>query len=492
MHSSFALWEYISARCGNFQDQQALVFGSRGLTFSDLTREASLAIPVFERAGIRAGSLVLHAFPNGPAFTPALMALWQRDAVVGFVSPKYQASEFAALRKGLKPEFALTTTPLAEELAGHLQGTVTVRILLGGEEVAIISANSTEPRSWSEQPAIIKLTSGSTGEPKAIPLSAENLIAEATNVSETLQISSRDRILAPVPLFHSYGFDIGLLPMLTAGATLVVQDQFIPRRVMTELAQPDTSIWLGVPSMYRALVETPFSSIPALGQIRYLLSCTAPLSEELIGAFHDKFGVPICQHYGSSETGAVTNHVPSAVLQRKSSVGRALANVIVRIVSPDGSPLPSGQEGEVVVRSGVVASRYLLGAPEGQSPLRDGRYYTGDLGVLDTDGFLHLKGRLNQLINVGGLKVSPQEVAQVLEGHSAVREAAVVGAINPLGEEVVYALVTLRATATEMDLYAYCRVQLADYKVPKRIDIRDELPRGAAGKLRIRPEDLRW
>ena len=149
-----------------------------------------------------------------------------------------------------------------------------------------------------------------------------------------------------------------------------------------------------------------------------------------------------------------------------------------------------GAEGEVVVESAAVASGYVLGAPPGPSPFRAGSFRTGDVGRLDEDGFLTVQGRRDALINVGGLKVSPAEVAATLERHPAVSEAAVIGLPDGQGDELPYAVVALSAEADERELLAFCRASLAEYKVPRRIEIREELPRTAAGKVRLTREDL--
>jgi acyl-coenzyme A synthetase/AMP-(fatty) acid ligase len=323
-----------------------------------------------------------------------------------------------------------------------------------------------------------------------VVLTVANVLAEAENVVATLAITSADRIYAPVPIFHSYGFDLGVLPMLTAGAGLVLRETFVPRRVLAEVADPAVTIFLGVPSIYRTFVETPLATVPDLSHLRYLLSCTAPLRPELIAAFHAKFRMPICQHYGSSETGAVTTHLPDQVLAHPASVGRPMANVQLIIRDKAGTIVPTGGQGEVTVRSKVVAPGYLMGHVEGESRFHADTYRTGDIGSLDSEGFLHLHGRLDDVINVGGLKVSPLEVVQALEAHPAVREASVAGAKNGAGEEYVYAAVTLQGSATESELLQHCRARLSEHKVPRRIDILEEMPRGASGKIKLNPKDV--
>jgi acyl-CoA synthetase (AMP-forming)/AMP-acid ligase II len=338
--------------------------------------------------------------------------------------------------------------------------------------------------------ALLKFSSGSTAEPKGIALSSANVIAEVENVTRTLGLGEGDRILAGVPLFHSYGFDLGVLPTLYAGSTLALEDVFVPRRTLAALTDPRIAVFLGVPAQYRAFLASRMDPAPDLSGIRWLLSCTAPLASGVVTAFIDRFGVPICQHYGSSETGAVTTHVPSEVHRRPESVGRPMAGVRVTVADADGAALPPSAEGEVVVASGAVARGYVLGAPPGPSPFRAGSFWTGDVGRLDSEGFLTVLGRRDAMINVGGLKVSPAEVAATLEGHSAVREAAVIGVPDSQGDEVPYAVVALSGSADESELIAYCRAALAEYKVPRRVEIRDELPRSASGKVRLTVEDL--
>jgi long-chain acyl-CoA synthetase len=166
-----------------------------------------------------------------------------------------------------------------------------------------------------------------------------------------------------------------------------------------------------------------------------------------------------------------------------------MSGVEVSLVE-DGRPVPPGAEGEVIVASSAVARDYALGAPEGPSPLRDGSFRTGDIGRMDSDGFLTLVGRRDAMINIGGLKVSPAEVSATLERHPAVREAAVFGFPDGRDEEVVYAVVSLADPVGEVALIAFCRQNLAEHKVPRRIEIRDELPRTASGKVRLGVDDL--
>ncbi|MEK9137121.1 MAG: fatty acid--CoA ligase family protein, partial [Bacteroidota bacterium] len=268
-------------------------------------------------------------------------------------------------------------------------------------------------------------------------------------------------------------------------ARLTIDESFIPRRALATIMRERVSVFLGVPSMYRFFLDSTSSPPSNLRQVRYMLSCTAPLHPDAVQSFHRSFGVAICQHYGSSETGAVTTHVPERILDYPESVGRSMVGVRMSVVDADGKECAPDDPGEVMVRSAAVAAGYIMGEAPGPAVLRDGEFRTGDIGTLNREGFLHLMGRIDSMINVGGLKVSPLEVCRVLEHHAAVREAAVSGTRDVNGEEVVYAMVVLRAPATEQELLTFCHSRLADYKVPRRIDIREELPRGPSGKIQV-------
>jgi long-chain acyl-CoA synthetase len=496
------LWRSLRDAALPFGDRKAISMPQAEMTFENLFGTAEQLSRALERAGVAEGDVVGLSLPNSPAFVPAFLGLVKVSAIVALVSPLYRANELKILIEGVQPRCFLVEPKAASTMLQWLEAERTETIAVPGlGELALVFPRAAAPGGSGrpgvqasarsdERAALVKFSSGSTGIPKGVLLTADNLLAEARNVIATLGIVATDCIHAPVPVFHSYGFDLGVLPMLFAGATLALRDAFIPRRLLADLASREVSIFLGVPSIYRTLLETPLSSIPDLSHVRYLLSCTAPLPPDLIAAFHGKFGVPICQHYGSSETGAATTHVPSEVLAHPASVGLPMSNVRITIRDERGVVLPLGEAGEVFIQSKVVAPGYLMGHPEGPSRFLDDTYQTGDIGLLDQDGLLYLLGRKDDVINVGGLKVSPSEVVKVLEAFPPVREAAVIGARNDAGEEFVYAAVTLKSPATEQEMIQYCQARLSNYKVPRRIDILEHLPRGASGKIKLNPEDL--
>ena len=481
--SSLQLWDAFEARTGSLGEQVAVETAGVELGFGELWAQADRLAPRSLESGVREGGVAGLALGNSPLFPAAFLALCRLDATVALIPPQYGRTELKAIADGV----GLSSIVAEADGGPRIAAAIPIASAATADGLRVLVPR-VDVRPASRDEVLLKFSSGSTAEPKGIALSADNLLAEAENVGTTLELGPGDRILSGVPLFHSYGFDLGVLPTLYSGTTLLLEDAFVPRRTLRRLAYR-VAAFLGVPAQYRAILTTQLDKVPDLSGVRWLLSCTAPLAPETVTEFADRFGAPICQHYGSSETGAVTTHLPSEVSARPASVGRPMSGVEVSLVE-EGRPVPPGSEGEVVVTSGAVARGYVLGAPDGRSPLGDGVFRTGDIGRMDSDGFLTLVGRRDAMINVGGLKVSPVEVSATLERHPAVREAAVLGFPDGRDEEVVYAVVSLAEPVGEVELVAFCRDNLAGHKVPRRIEIRDELPRTASGKVRLGVDDL--
>lgn len=465
------IWNYFLEKIYAFDNKIALSTSSVSLTFAELLSSAEHLAESFSKH-FRRGDLVVVLLPNSLEFIPVVLALWKINVSVALASAKCGSSEIQAVYKQLQPNGILTNASL-ESIAtvGSPQRVLIELTKINCTTILLVSRQSATAR---EPFGVIKLTSGSTGEPKAVALSSENIVAESMHVCNTLSLSSHDRIYCSVPISHSYGFDLGVLGMLGSGATLLLRDQFIPRQTLTEIVSQKVTVFLGVPSMYYAFTQTRLSTTPDLSHVRYLLSCTAPLSSELIRHFHERFLVSICQHYGSSESGAVANHVPERVLEKIDSVGLPMHNVQVKIVDENGVELGVGQEGEIIVSSKVIAQGYLMGAPAEKSPFVGRDFHMGDRGFFDADGFLYLRGRLDKIINVGGFKVSPSEVVDTLKTFPPIADAIVVGAPDPMGGQVVCAFVILRSPTTENEILDFCRGKLADYKVPRNIEFRRE------------------
>jgi long-chain acyl-CoA synthetase len=461
-------------------ERTRVVDADGALEGGDVRRAADAVLGALAAAGLCAGDVVGLALDAARALVPALVATWELGATVVLVPPALGPAELAAVADGLAPAGLVTAASEAARIASATGGTASALAIDNLPPLALIGRSQKPSRCAAlAGAALVKLSSGSTGAPKAVALTHANVAAEAAGVAEALGLAPGDRVVAPVPLTHSYGFDLAVLAVLASGATLEQRPALSPRRALADMAA--ATVYLGVPAIYRVVAGAPVSAAPNLGGARYLLSCTAPLSPDLIRRFATRFGAALCQHYGSSETGAVANHVPELVLERPESVGRAIAGVRAHVAEDTG---------ELVVQGPAVAAGYALGGPDSASPLAAGVFRTGDLAEIDADGFISIYGRRDSVINVGGLKVSPQEVSEALERHPAVHQAAVIGVPDGSGAELVVAAVVLARDVTHAELIAHCGGELAEHKVPRRIVVYDALPVGPTGKVRLRAEDL--
>jgi acyl-CoA synthetase (AMP-forming)/AMP-acid ligase II len=488
-------------------DPGAIALSTPGATVSreELAARASQLASALRGAGVCEGGVVMLMLPNSAEFVAAFLAVTQLPALAAPVSTRYKASELRAIFAGIRPDAVLVLPQHAAAIARlvDVERQHDVAVPGEGQALRLLCVRRRDPASVlplrerfglddrGSFPALFKISSGSTGSPKAVLWTAANVRAAAANVVDTLGLDASDVVLAPIPLSHSYGFDLGILPMVFAGSSLVVRDGFRPKTTLTDLVEERVSVFLGVPVMYGVLNRTRLDPVPDLSSVRYLLSSTAPLPISQLEAFQRRFNAPILQHYGASETGGISLAVPSEVARRPGSVGRAMKHVRVHVVDASGGPLPAGRRGEVVISGGATAVGYVQGEPpDGRPGFQHGRYWTGDMGFLDADGFLHLDGSREGVVHVGGWKVSLAEVARVLESHPSVAESAVTSPTDPDTRKRVLAAVTLHDPAEESELIAFCRDRLADYKVPRRVHILEELPRGASGEAGLSAEDL--
>ena len=486
-----AVWETFEQTVQADPEAMAVSTAGTTVTRDELATQASTVASAMGAAGVRPHSVVALMLPNSVECVAAFLAVAQIPALAALVSSRYRASELQAIFSDVRPDYVVVSPSRAPAIARLVEIEDESDIVVPGSDLSLRLLCLHRPSSASvldmqerfglpdpgSFPALFKFSSGSTGAPKAVLWTAANLRAAAENVVETLGLDGSDVVLAPVPLSHSYGFDLGVLPLVFAGTPLVLRSRFSPKEVLRDFRDEHISVFLGVPAMYSVLNRKRLDAVPDLSSVRYLLSCTAPLAASQIEAFRRRFNAQIVQHFGSSETGGISMQVASEVERRPGSVGRAMKNVGVSIVDSNGKTLPPGQAGEVVISGEAIAAGYVhRESLDGKNGFVDGSYWTGDVGSLDADGFLSLDGLREGVITVGGWKVSLAEVARVLESHPSVAESAVSALPGPPEKQRVMATVTIHHPVNEAELIAFCQALLADYKVPRRVRILDDLP----------------
>jgi long-chain acyl-CoA synthetase len=342
---------------------------------------------------------------------------------------------------------------------------------------------------------VIIYTSGTTGTPKGAELSHISLYMNADIPGRLFGFTADDTVLVALPLFHVFGLASVMNTSVLMGGTMSLVPRFEPKAVLELMRRDRVSVFMGVPTMYIALLQAAAGrdADSGLASLRVAVSGGAPIPAEVIDAFESRFGVPILEGYGLSESTSTATFNISATERKVYSVGKPIWGTSVQIWDDGSRPLPPGADhvGEVVLRGTNIMIGYH-GNPEATArAFAGGWFHTGDLGYIDEDGFLFIVDRIKDLIIRGGYNVYPREVEEVLYAHPAVAEAAVVGVPDPkLGEEV-RAIVAVRPgqSVTEAELIGFVKERVAAYKYPRSVEFRETLPKNATGK--ILKKDLR-
>jgi long-chain acyl-CoA synthetase len=336
--------------------------------------------------------------------------------------------------------------------------------------------------------AVILYTSGTTGQPKGAELTHSNMVQNALLANRLFGLHPHDVHLVALPLFHSFGQTVQMNAGLATGATLVLLPRFDAGQALALMEREQVTFFAGVPTMYHALLHCDSGAgLEAIAaRMRVAVSGGAALPAEVMRRFEDRFGVPILEGYGLSETSPVATFNRVDRPRRPGSVGLPVWGVQVMIVRDDGSPAGTGEAGEIAIRGHNVMKGYFR-RPEATAEVTDaqGWFRTGDVGTRDADGYLYIVDRKKDLIIRGGFNVYPRELEEVLLTHPGVSLAAVVGVPHPShGEEVkAFVIRAPGAALTEDDLIAWCKQNMAAYKYPRIVEFRESLPMTATGKI---------
>jgi len=500
---SMNLHDLFAIPCRRTPGKLALVTepGAVTLTYEELFDRARRLASGLGRKGIGKGDRVAFFLGNRVEFVVAYLAVLALGAVLVPINLAYRRREIAHMLGDAEPKLLLTEAdqlPILAELAPEERRGIEV-VLTGelGDLMTTAAPLPPLPIVDGGDLAMLLYTSGTTGRSKGAMLSHDNVLATVTGLLAAWAWEREDVLLLALPLFHTHGLVVGLTTALAAGATAHLHRRFDAARVAAELSgqagpdgAPPPTLFFGVPTLYVRLVEAlrQAGTGPALGRLRLCCSGSAPLSPETFAAFRERTGQDILERYGMTETGMNLSN-PYAGPRVPGQVGTPLPGVSIRIVDPSDEDLPPGQEGELLVRGSNVFSGYWR-APEktAESFVHDalGRrwFRTGDLARRHpATGAVTLLGRSSELILSGGFNVYPREVEEVLAAYPGIREAAVVGRPHPEWGEVPVAWLVVEGELDEAALLAYCKGQLAGFKVPRTFRYLASLPRNALGKV---------
>jgi len=477
------LYHMLSQTVQRLPDQPFMEWGDESLSYQQFQNAVDRFAAALAADGIGPGDKVIVLLPNGPEFAVSVFAIVKLGAIVVPLNTAFQDSELEYYLQDSQARIMITNPAIEASHGELIAGSSGCRLLT---EVPVDTRDvPPAERSPVSGPVIYQYSSGSTGTPKRVTRSQENLVTEADNFLATVDTSEADRILTVVPMFHAHGFGNCLLAATRSGATLVVLPAFKRKTALKTLTEKHITIFPGVPFMFSILADSPSIQGQPLPELRLAFSAGAPLARETYENFRDKFNVPIRQLYGSTETGSVAINTGSTEGERWSSIGHPMKNVSVTIIDDAGHELPPGESGELKICTPALTSGYANLDEVNAETFRDGCFWSGDVGHLDAEGNIYITGRTKLFINAGGNKVDPGQVEEVIGRHVAVEEVVVVGIKGQYGQEVIKAAIVKKddQELSPEDIKNWCDGKLAEFKVPRIIEFRAEIPRSPLGKI---------
>jgi acyl-CoA synthetase (AMP-forming)/AMP-acid ligase II len=469
----------------------ALICSERAFNYRELGDEVDHLAEQLEKLGLRKGDRIAMALPNGLEVVASFLAA-STVGTAAPLNPAYTREEFKFFLEDTNARALIAPRDADEARAAAADLNVAVidcevdergRVQFTSGQLLGGSAAAAQP----DDIALILHTSGTTSRPKRVPLWHQNLLTSAHNVANTYQLTAGDVSLCVMPLFHVHGLVASTLATFATGGTVVVPPKFNPLSFWSIVREQRATWYSAVPTIHQVLISRAKGNRPAgAEQLRFIRSCSASLAPQLMAEMEATFGAPVLEAYGMTEAAhqMASNPLPPRA-RKPGSVGQGMA-VEIAILDEEGNLLPPGATGEVSIKGANVFAGYE-GNPEANAEsFSRGWFRTGDQGTLDTEGYLSLVGRIKELINRGGEKISPREIDETLLRHPAVAEACCFGIPDRVYGEGVAAAVVLKDPATEKDLIAHCRSSLSDFKCPTTIYIMDAIPRTATGKIQRR------
>ena len=502
----------LEAQAAENPDRVFLAFGDRHHTYGQVNARATALAAALKELGVERGDRIAVDLPNWPEFVVSLFATAKLGAVIVPLNPRYTVPELQYMLRHSEATVVIS----AEDYGGtdylqlfegfltslpDLQYLVTVGeedlwyddriyqfedLVSSGEAGTVIEPLDIDV---AQETFAILYTSGTMGKPKGVALTHTNLVSIAAQTADAIQLSPDDVVFGVTTVFHVFGLGPGIIGTAMAGASLVLQEQFLPDEALHLIEQHKVTVHYGVPTVYVTEMRELDVTDADVSSLRAGIVAGAPIGDDLVQRIRESLCPNLYVAYSLTETSSsvsMTRPGDSHVKQ-VFTVGQPLPGTDVRVLDLDGTVLPVESLGEIAVRGpGVMKGYYRQPGETAQAFDEDGYFLTGDLGILDEDGFLHIVGRRKELIIRGGFNVYPREVEDRLHAHPAVLDVAVVGLPHDvLGEVVCACVVPVEgAIVTGEEIKEWCRGTLADYKVPDLVRFFDTFPLTGSGKVR--------
>ena len=476
----------------------------RKFSYSDFQQAVNRTAAMLSSHAIAKGDVVSLLMPNSVEYIIAYFACWRLGALAGPVNSLLKEHELEFVMNNSEAKAILVHSefqPIIEKIRSklpHLQAIVN----FDDEAKATCQKPDREggpltqdalSDGWAsdtialDDDAIIIYTSGTTGKPKGCLLTHGNVISNARQISEWLNFSEDDRLLTIMPLFHMNAVSVTTMSALYAGGSTVVSPRFSGSKFWNVISDYQITSFGSVATMLSMLLNTYPDGVPAglkTDQLRFAMCGSAPVPAEVMKKFERTFKCPVIEGYGLSESTCRSTFNPADERRRPGSCGLPIGNEM-KVVDDQDKEVPDGELGEIVMRGENILKGYFKNPEATANAFRSGWFHTNDIGYRDKDGFFYIVDRKSDMIIRGGENIYPREIDEVLYQHPAVAAAATIGVPDPLyGEEVAAFIVLKNGTqASEDELIAHCKSELADYKCPKSIRIVKDIPKGPTGKL---------
>ena len=464
------------------------------MTYGGFARLCDATVARLNELGMGRNDKLAIVLPNGPDMAAAFVSC--AGAVTAApLNPAYREDEFHFYMGDLKARALLVEeSSTSPAIAAAMRLGIPVVSLIPEQEAGsfiitgeAFASSSLKGQAEESDVALVLHTSGTTSRPKIVPLTHTNLRVSAANIKRTLQLTEADCCLNIMPLFHIHGLVAAILATLAAGGSIFCTPGFNALRFFAWMEEAKPAWYTAVPTMHQAILARAGrnENVIKANPLRFIRSSSASLPVAVFHQLEAAFGCPVIEAYAMTENAhqMTSNQLPPGK-RKPGSVGCA-AGPEVAIMSPDGRLLAGGKEGEVVTRGANVTRGYENNPKANAEAFAHGWFHTGDQGLIDEDDYLRITGRLKEIINRGGEKIAPMEVDGVLMDHPSVHQALTFAIPHDkLGEEVAAAVVLREGlAATERELQDFAKARLASFKVPRRIVIVSEIPKGATGKL---------
>jgi long-chain acyl-CoA synthetase len=473
-------------------DQPFVRFKDRSLTYGEFDARTDELAAGLAELGVGEGDVVSVFLPNCLEFLEAWWAILKAGGVLGPVNPAYTGPEAGYVIGHSEAVALVTNANGANVVAPERDKLQTLRSVIsideGGDmrfdELAGRGLGTPTPQRELDDLAAILYTSGTTGRPKGATLTHRNELVNAAMAAELLPLGPGDRVGMLLPLFHANAQVVTCLVPMMIGLEIVMWERFSASKFWDTVEELQPVSLSAVPTILAAVLNTPGAPSGATS-LRFVICGAAPLSVELLEAFEKRFGFRILEGYGLTETTCVSSLNPYYADRKVGSIGLPLRGQEMRVVNDAGEQVPRGDYGEIIIKGPNVMKGYLKNDNATNESIRDGWLHTGDVGYVDEDGYFFIVDRSKDMIIRGGENIYPREIEEVIYEHEGILECAVIGVPDPVrGEEVLAIVAPKPGVQLDADeLAAFAAERIAKYKLPRKFEIRDELPKTPTGKI---------